>query len=99
MDRPLMFDTVRNLLLALLLLAAQGALILHQVDFDQHADGTSCQLCLAAQALDDGLSTHFSFTAERPVDAPPMPLPAGAPLLAAVTTCQPRAPPAGAALS
>ena len=61
MDRHPMFDTARNLLLALLLLLlGQAGLILHQIDFDQHTDGGSCVECLAAHGLDHAITAHFT---------------------------------------
>lgn len=58
MDRQPMFDTARNLLLALLLLLGQAGLILHQVDFDQHIDGGSCVECLAAHGFDHAIAAY-----------------------------------------
>ncbi len=80
-----MFDTARDLLLALLLVLGQAGLILHQIDFDQHADGGTCAECVAAHGLDQAIAVHFTpwlpaATAELPVaavnDSPVFPAPA-----------------------
>jgi hypothetical protein len=76
MDRQPMFDTARNLLLALLLMLGQAGLVLHQVDFDQHADSGACLVCLAAPGLDQAIPAHFT---------PLLPAPAAALAVAAVT--------------
>ncbi len=55
-----MFDTARNLLLALLLLLSQAGLALHQIDFDQHDDSGACVLCLAAQGFDHTIAADFT---------------------------------------
>jgi hypothetical protein len=55
-----MFDTARNLLLALLLMLGQAGLLLHQLDFDQHTDSGACAVCLAAHGLDHAISVHFT---------------------------------------
>lgn len=88
-----MFNSLRNLLLALLLLGAQTALSLHQLDFDQHAEGAACQLCLAAQGLDHALSAHGALCAPSPVAGAPLATPADAPAIALAVVGLPRAPP------
>lgn len=94
-----MFDTARNLLLALLLLVGQVALTLHQIDFDQHAEGTECQVCLAAQGLDHALGLDFNIPALwRPAVAP-LPSPENAPPIAVAAVFLARAPPPVPALS
>jgi hypothetical protein len=60
MDRQPMSGTARNLILALLLVLGQSGLVLHQLDFDQHADSGACAVCLAAHGLDHAIATQFT---------------------------------------
>lgn len=46
-----MIPHLQTLLLLATLLLGQTALAMHQVDFDQHADGQDCDVCLVGQAL------------------------------------------------
>lgn len=94
-----MFDTARNLLVALLLLLGQTALTLHQIDFDQHAEGTECQLCLAAQGLDHALGLAFTMPALCCAVGPRMSSPADLPLIPVAAVFLARAPPPVPALS
>ena len=55
-----MFDTARNMLLSLLLVLSQAGLVMHQVDFDQHADSGACLVCLAVHGLDHAVPAHFT---------------------------------------
>jgi hypothetical protein len=57
--RNRMSDRIHRLLLAVLLLIGQLSLMLHQLDFDHHANGKECTICLAAQGLDHALPIGF----------------------------------------
>ena len=67
-----MFDTARNLLLALLLMLSQAGLALHQIDFDQHHDGGACVLCLAAHGFDHVVPAAFAAQLVQTTAEPPL---------------------------
>jgi len=57
--RDRMSDRIHRLLFVMLLVIGQLSLVLHQLDFERHADGKECTICLAAQGLDHALPTGF----------------------------------------
>jgi hypothetical protein len=94
-----MSGTARNLIFALLLVLGQSGLVLHQLDFDQHADSGACAVCLAAHGLDHAISAHL--TPLLPVRAAELPVAAVAvsPVFPAPAFHLARSPPALTALS
>ena len=44
--KPAHFKMARQLFLALLLVVAQGQLLIHQVDLDAHSGEASCEACI-----------------------------------------------------
>ena len=54
-----MSNRLYRLLFIVALVICQFSLVLHELDFDQHAGGNECTICLAAHGLDHALPTCF----------------------------------------
>jgi hypothetical protein len=91
--RDHMSDRIHRLLFAVLLVIGQLSLMLHQLDFEHHADGKQCTICLAAQSLDHALTAGFVPPAIEAVTESPGVLPASFPISRTPVRLVARSPP------
>jgi hypothetical protein len=52
-------DSLSRLLFVLVLVICQTSLVLHQLDFEQHADNKECAICLASHGFDHALASNL----------------------------------------
>jgi hypothetical protein len=87
-------DRLSSLLFIVALVICQFSLVLHQLDYDQHAGDHTCTICVASQFLDHALNTEFLHpTVEAVVESPGF-LPVYFPLSRAPARLVARSPPA-----
>jgi len=54
------FNTIVQLFFALILVVAQGELLIHQVDLEEHADQSVCEVCIHTSHIGSGVAGEIN---------------------------------------